>query len=71
VKTDGRPIRFIDADGRCVVCSLREGLHLDTCPIVVLDAQVRELAAHIGLFVANVKETMDTIGRTLRDERRY
>ena len=53
----------------CLVCRERDGSHAPTCPIVALDGHVRELAAHVGEFVANVTETLEAIGRVLRDER--
>jgi pyruvate-formate lyase len=37
---------------------------------VALDTEVRELASHIGLCVANIKDSLEAIGRLLRDERR-
>ena len=74
MKPDNGPImRFSERDGDnvvCIVCRERNGVHYPTCPIVELDAQVRELTAHTGTFVAAVQETLETIGRILRDERR-
>lgn len=59
-----------DAGGRviCIVCRELGGIHAPTCPLVALDWQLRELAAEVGAFVANVKETLEQIGRTIRDE---
>jgi hypothetical protein len=75
MKPDNGPMmRFCQADaaGRviCIVCRERDGIHSPTCPIVELDLQVRELTAHTGNFVASVRDTLETIGRILRDERR-
>ena len=70
---NGPIMRFSDAPAgsSCVlVCRERDGVHLPSCPIVALDAQVRELTAHTGIYVAAVQETLETIGRILRDERR-
>ena len=39
-----------------------------TVPIVALDTEVREMTGHVGSFVANMHETLDKIGRILRDE---
>ena len=70
MKPNGAPtLRFTDGDGVCIVCRQRNGIHAPTCPIVELDGRVRELAAQVGECVANVKETLEAIGRVLRDER--
>jgi hypothetical protein len=69
---NGPTMRFTERAGGelvCIVCRERAGIHLPTCPLVALDGHVRELAAAIGEFVANVKETLEHIGRTIRDER--
>lgn len=65
------PLSARDGAGRviCIVCREQAGAHLPTCPIVALDWQLRELAAEVGEFVANVKETLEQIGRTIRNER--
>ena len=63
---------FTERDGAqviCIVCREHAGIHAPTCPLVALDGQVRELAAAVGEFVANVKETLEHIGRLIRDER--
>ena len=70
--TEAPIMRFTQRDGArviCIVCRERAGIHLPTCPLVALDGHVRELAAAVGEFVANVKETLEHIGRTIRDER--
>jgi len=67
------PIQFSERDGAgrviCIVCRELGGIHAPTCPLVALDWQLRELAAEVGEFVANVKETLEHIGRLIRDER--
>jgi len=70
--SDGPLLRLTEHDGArviCIVCREAAGIHLPTCPIVALDVQARELAANVGEFVANVKETLERIGRLIRDER--
>jgi hypothetical protein len=72
-KSDAGPtLRFTERDGArviCIVCREADGIHGPTCPLVALDGHVRELAASVGEFVANVKETLEHIGRVIRDER--
>jgi len=65
------PLSVRDGAGRliCIVCRELDGAHLPTCPIVALDGQLRELAAEVGEFVANAKETLEQIARTIRNER--
>ena len=58
-----------NGDVVCIICREHGGVHAPTCPIVELDTQVRELTAHTGVFIAAVQETLETIGRILRDER--
>ena len=53
----------------CRICRGSHGHHARTCPLVALDTEIRELAGHVGLCVANIKESLDAIGRLLRDER--
>lgn len=65
--------RFSESRGGvrvCIVCRELNGIHAPTCPIVALDAQIRELTAHTGIFVSSIRDTLDAIGRILRDERR-
>ena len=67
---DRPPVRFTDRDGGRVVCRVcgTSGRHLPTCSLVALDTELRALAAHVGMCVAGVKESLDTIGRLLRDD---
>jgi len=70
--TEAPIMRFTQRDGArviCIVCREAGGIHQPTCPLVELDGQVRELAANVGMFVANIKETLESIGRLIRDER--
>jgi len=53
---------------RCALCH-REWGHTTTCPVVALAEHVNELASHIGIFVANMRDTLDGIVELLRDER--
>lgn len=74
MKPDKGPLmRFSKPDAGavpiCLICRERGGVHLPTCPIVALDAQIRELTAHTGTFVASIRDTLETIARILRDER--
>lgn len=60
-----------DTDGdrlRCVVCH-REYGHATTCPIVELTDHVRDVVSHLGVFVANMRESLDAIAALLRDAR--
>jgi hypothetical protein len=68
------PMRFSEREGGggsviCIICRTADGHHAATCPLLELDGQVRELAAAVGEFVANIKETLERIGRLIRDER--
>ena len=53
-----------------VLCRLchSENSHDAACPLVALDGQVKELTSHVGSFVASMQDTMERIGRILRDE---
>jgi hypothetical protein len=59
--------RLTDAKVICFVCRTVNG-HDEACPIVALDHQVKELTSHVGVFVSNMQDTMERIGRILRDE---
>ena len=52
----------------CVVCKLEFG-HTTTCPIVALSEHVNDLASHMGIFLANMRESLDAIVELLRDDR--
>ena len=52
----------------CVVCR-REWGHTSTCPIVGLSEHVNDLAAHMGIFLASMRESLDAIVELLKDER--
>lgn len=59
------------AGGAGVVCALCDGAgyaHAPDCPVMVLHAQLRELAGQLGLFVATTRETLDALERLLRGE---
>jgi hypothetical protein len=66
------PLRFSRREGPRLVCNLcgqAQGRHFATCPLVALDAAIRDLTAHVGMCVANIKDSLEAIGRLLRDER--
>jgi pyruvate-formate lyase len=66
-----QPIRFTRRErGRliCTLCHDEHGQHYATCPLVALDAEIRNLTAHVGMCVANIKDSLERIGRLLRDE---
>jgi len=66
------PLRFVRYEGTrpvCTLCGEAHGRHYATCPLVALDVEVRNLAAHVGMCVANIKDSLETIGKLLRDER--
>jgi hypothetical protein len=42
-------------------------VHAPTCPIVTLRNEVLELLSHLGIFVSNIRDTVDTIDRILTD----
>jgi hypothetical protein len=58
---------FYRRDGARVICAvcLRE-VHDEQCPVVIIHQQLRELAAHMGAFVAETRDTMETIEALLR-----
>jgi len=59
--------RLTDSKVICFVCRTVNG-HAPTCALVELDDQVKELTSHVGVFVANIQDTVERIGRILRDE---
>ena len=63
---------FTELKGDRIVCSLcrREYGHTTTCPIVELTEHVNDLASHLGIFLANMRESLDAIVELLRDERK-
>jgi len=52
----------------CGVCAEPAYTHAPTCPVIALHTQLRELAAQLGLFVATLRETLDTSERLLRGD---
>jgi hypothetical protein len=52
----------------CALCDARGYTHAPDCPVMVLHAQLRELAGQLGLFVATTRETLDALERLLRGE---
>jgi hypothetical protein len=62
---------FTKTDGDRLVCALcdREYGHASTCPIVALSEHVNDLASHLGIFLANMRESLDAIVVLLRDDR--
>ena len=49
----------------CVVCHGYVGAHRPPCALVALHAQVRELAAQLGLHVATMHETLEAVDALL------
>jgi hypothetical protein len=52
----------------CALCAASDHAHAPDCPVMVLHAQLRELAGQLGLFVATTRETLDALERLLRGE---
>ena len=52
----------------CGVCHAPATAHAPDCAIVAVHAQVQELGAQLGLFVATMRETLDTVETLLRGE---
>jgi hypothetical protein len=50
----------------CRVCHGLGYQHARDCPIVTLRWQLRELTAALGLFVASMRETVETVDMLLR-----
>ena len=69
---DNPPVlRFTRLEGArvvCTICGEQDGRHFATCPLVALDAEIRNLTSHVGMCVANMKDSLEQIGRLLRDE---
>ena len=40
----------------CALCDAPDHTHAPTCPVLTLDAQLREVTASLGLFVATTRE---------------
>lgn len=55
------------ADGASVCRVCQAAPHQDACPVLELDGQIRELLAHLGMFVAAMRETIETVERLLTD----
>jgi hypothetical protein len=53
---------------RCALCH-REYGHTATCPVLALSEHVNDLASHLGIFLANMRESLDAIIELLKDER--
>jgi len=71
VPDNGPVLRFTRLEGArlvCTLCNEHDGRHFATCPLVALDHEIRALTAHVGMCVANIKDSLETIGRLLRDE---
>ena len=65
----GDVLDFTDGiDRRCRVCG-KAGGHMPACPVVALAHELRELMAHLGVFVANMRESLETMERLLTDRR--
>jgi hypothetical protein len=62
---------FTRIRGDRIVCAMcdREYGHTPSCPILALSEHVNDLAAHMGLFLANMRESLDAIVEVLKDER--
>lgn len=50
----------------CMVCRGYVGAHRPACAVVALHAQVRELAAQLGMHVATMHETLGAVDALLR-----
>jgi hypothetical protein len=49
----------------CQVCDGTDGLHVAECPVLALEAEMQALAAAVGLFVADMRERLETLDRLL------
>jgi hypothetical protein len=62
---------FRPRGGLCRVCGVDAGApHATACPVVVLDGHMRELTAHMGIFISQVSETLEAMSAILADRRR-
>jgi hypothetical protein len=52
----------------CALCGAPDYAHAPDCPVMVLHAQLREVAGSLGLFVATTRETLDALERLLRGD---
>jgi len=50
----------------CRLCHALDHGHARDCPVVAVRLQLRELAAELALFVATMRETLDTVDQLLR-----
>ena len=60
----------IDARGQrvCRLCEALDTTHAPGCPVVTMDAHVRELTAQVGFIVAAMFETTEALNRLLRGD---
>jgi hypothetical protein len=56
------------SDGRtvCRLCAMLDQRHDRHCPVVTVRLQLRDLTAQLGLFVATMRETIETVDLLLR-----
>jgi hypothetical protein len=52
----------------CALCDAADHAHAPACPVLSLHAQLREVTASLGLFVATTRETLDALEALLRGE---
>jgi hypothetical protein len=64
-------LSFFGRDGagleRCKVCHRARPQHDPRCPVDALQSHTRAVAAHVGLYVADLRETLTTIERVLAE----
>lgn len=65
------PTIYVRTESGRVLCGLCHGLdqtHQPNCAAVAIYTQVRELSLQLGLFVATMRETVETLEALLRGE---
>jgi hypothetical protein len=60
--------RTRDGSVVCALCDAAQPTHAPDCPVRTLAAQLRELTAQLGAFVATMRETTEALERLLRGE---
>jgi hypothetical protein len=71
VRDQGPPAGFyqtIDGQVECLLCAARDHAHTPACPVMTLDAHLRDLTGQLGLFVAAMRETTEALARLLRGD---
>jgi hypothetical protein len=60
--------RTASGDLACRLCHALHGRHEPDCPLIVLHVRVQELGGQLGLYVATMREVIESVEAMLRGE---